>query len=182
MIGAMEIALGRPKGLGRFGDTEQAYLASLAPMVALALVAAGLGMVSGVGMVAVTSFFLMLVAQLAPAVLSHALAVRWGREGQWLRFATAFNWCQWVLPVFLFLLLVLVQGAVEAGVPQAGTGRFVVGALAVYALWLHWTLARHGLELSRIRAGVLVLLVNFGTGLLVVGPQLLQGWAEGPPA
>ena len=41
---------------------------------------------------------LTVVAQLAPPVLSHALARRWGREHLWLHYATAYNWCYWAHP------------------------------------------------------------------------------------
>jgi len=49
-------------------------------------------------------------------------------------------------------------------------GSFV--ALAVYALWLQFFLARHGLSLSRVRAVLLILAVNAGTAALVVVPEL----------
>ena len=98
----------------------------------------------------------------------------WRREAAWLRFATAFNWCQWAIPVLGSLLLLTVGhsgiGSVCRGVPPRGLALL---GLVSYGLWLHWFLARHGLGLSRLRAAVLVLGVNLATVLIVVGPRML---------
>ena len=61
----------------------------------------------------------------------------------------------------------------DAGLSEhAATGLLVLG-LGGYGLWLHWFLARHGLELSRLRAALLVMGVNLGTACLVLLPRLL---------
>jgi hypothetical protein len=49
----------------------------------------------------------------------------------------------------------------------------LVLGLGGYGLWLHWFLARHGLQVSGPRAALLVAVVNLGTVLLVIGPRLL---------
>ncbi len=182
VIGAAQLALGRGEGIRRFGDTPQAFLASLAPLVAFPLVGAAILLLSGGGGGAVTTLLLTLVAQLAPALLSHALAVRWGREAEWLRYATAFNWCQWAIPVMAFLLLVLLQFALGAGMPDSVAATLLVFALAGYGIWLHWVIARHGLNLPKGRAALLVVLVNAGTLVLVMGPRLLQIGLNGSSA
>jgi hypothetical protein len=99
-------------------------------------------------------------------VLSHALARRWDREAAWGRYATAFNWCQWTLPILLAGLLLGVGLVVSAGPQDGRAGAMVVLALSAYALWLHWFVARWGLGLSRGRAAGFVALVSLGTGLL----------------
>jgi hypothetical protein len=110
---------------------------------------------------------------LAPSVLSFELARLWGRQARWLRFATAFNWCQWLLPILASVLLLVLGMLLRAGLPEnVMTGALMFG-LGGYALWLHWFLARHGLALSGLRAALLVLAVNFGTALLVLAPRLL---------
>ena len=114
-----------------------------------------------------------LCALLAPPVLSFELARLWGRQNAWLRFATAFNWCQWVIPVIGTLLLVVLGTLAALGLPRTVASAALVLGLVSYGLWLHWFLARHGLGLSRVRAALLVLGVNFGTVLLVLGPRLL---------
>ena len=123
---------------------------------------------------AVALVLIALTAQLAPPVLSHALARRWEREAGWLRYATAYNWCQWaVLAVMVLLLLVL--GAVTGKPPSAVVGSRVFGwAAGGYGMWLHWVLARHGLGLGAGRAALLVLLVSLGVMALVLGPTLVR--------
>ena len=49
----------------------------------------------------------------------------------------------------------------------------MLGALGLYSFWLHWFVARHGLELSRWRAVVLVVAVNLVALLLVILPAQL---------
>lgn len=176
VVGAAQVAIGRAEGIARFGDTPQAFLASLAPLVAFPLVGAAALLMQGNLADAATTLLLTVVAQLAPAVLSHALAVRWGREAEWLRYATAFNWCQWAIPLVFLLLLFTMQ---VARLPDGVGGNLVVLVLACYGIWLHWTLARHGLRLSRGLAALLVVLVNAGTVLLVVGPHFVQGALNG---
>ncbi len=179
LIGALQLAVGQARGMARFGDTPQAFLASLAPLVAFPLVGATMLLYSGVVRQAFGTLLMTLVAQLAPAVLSHMVAVRWGRGAQWLRYATAFNWCQWAIPLMAFLLLVLLQIGLGNGMSDAAAAQLLVLALAAYGLWLHWTLARHGLDLTRGRAAVLVALVNAGTVAMVLGPRLLHGLING---
>lgn len=173
VIGAALVATGRPRGLARFGDSPQAFLASLAPWIAFPVVGAIGLLLAGHPGQALTTLLLTLVAQLAPAVLSHAMARRWGREDDWLRYATAFNWCQWAVPVFGLVLLPLVRIISPAAPADETAGNLVVIGLAGYASWLQWTLARHGLFLSRGRAILLVVLVNLGTIALVIGPLLI---------
>ena len=50
-------------------------------------------------MPAIADLLATVAVLLAPPVLSFEFARLWGRQDHWLRFATAFNWCQWLLPV-----------------------------------------------------------------------------------
>jgi hypothetical protein len=131
---------------------------------------------------AATDFLATLIAILAPPVMSFSLARRWGREGAWFRFATAFNWCQWVLPLLGAVLVLLAGFLVQAGIPLRDAVILLCCALLAYAFWLHWFLARHGLDLSAGRAALLVVIVNLITILLVGGPQLLDLLAHMPVA
>jgi len=54
-------------------------------------------------------------------------------------------------------------------------------ALVGYGLALHWFVARHGLRLSVLRAGVLAIGINVGTAALLVGLPRLLAWATGTP-
>ena len=171
--GILLLARGRADGLHQFGDTPPAFLASLAPLIAFPLVGAGLMLGQGEGLPALTALLSTLCALLAPPVLSYEMARMWRREGQWLRFATAFNWCQWAIPVLAAVLLTLVYPALAEAVSTETAGIVVIAAVAGYALWLHWFLARHALVLSGLRAALLVLFANLGTVVLVLGPRLL---------
>ncbi len=173
LLGMMRLARGRVDGLAQFGDTPQAFLSSLAPLLAFPIVGALLLLTTEGPVRALATLLATVVAQLAPAVLSHALARRWGREAQWLRYATAFNWCQWALPLAAIALLIVLQFALWAGLSEEAADQVLILGLAAYGLWLNWLLARHGLSLSRGRATALVALTNLGTVVLAIGPRLL---------
>jgi hypothetical protein len=172
--GVVRLATGHPDGFTQFGDSSEAFLASLAPLVAFPLVGAVLTLIDGGGLDALTNLLATLCALLAPPVLSYEVAQLWGRAGRWTRFAAAFNWCQWAIPLVASLLVVLAGILLSLGVPDDACLVAVVVGLAAYGLWLHWFLAHHGLGLSRIRAAVLVLGVNLVTVSLVLGPRLLM--------
>jgi len=110
-----------------------------------------------------------------PPVVTHALASIWGREAAWLRFATAFNWCQLgllVVAMAALFLMVTIAGA-EAAV-------LVIGVIGIYALWMHWFLARHGLGVSPKRAALVVLAVHAATTLVVMIPRVIAAMMRGP--
>ncbi|MGH7152842.1 MAG: hypothetical protein ACREF3_02850, partial [Acetobacteraceae bacterium] len=89
--------------------------------------------------------------------------------------ATALNWCQWAIPVVAIGLMVFVYPVLAGAISVRVAGVCVILLLAGYALWLHWFLARHGLELSAFRAALLVVIVNVGTVVLVIAPRLVTG-------
>ncbi len=173
VLGVVRLARGRADGIRQFGSTREAFLASLAPLIAFPLVGGILMLLGGGGLEALLDLLATLCALLAPPVLSFEVARLWGKEAAWLRFATAFNWCQWIIPVVLSLLL-LIGGTLAAfGLPRSVARMIIVLGLICYGLWLHWFLARHGLGLSRARAAVMVLGVNLATVLIVLGPRML---------
>lgn len=179
VIGVVRLARGRADGLRHFGATREAFLASLAPLIAFPLVGAVLMLLSGGGIDVLANFLATVCALVAPPVLSFEVARLWGREAAWLRFATAFNWCQWAIPVFGSLLLVVLGMLVAMGLPRPVARVLAVVGLVLYGLWLHWFLARHGLGLSRMRAGVLVVGVNLATVAIVMAPRLLMLVTDG---
>jgi len=173
IVGVLRVAFGRADGLARFGTTVQSFLASLAPLIAFPIVGAMLEFLHDGLMPAISLILLTLVAQLTPPVLSHAMAVRLGREEAWLHYATAYNWCYWALPIVGAILMVVFGTATGAGLPSTLAAKGVLMCLGAYSLWLHWFLARHALQLARGRAALLVAVVNAGTLILVIGPSLL---------
>jgi hypothetical protein len=173
LLGIARVACGRVAGLAHFAGTQQAFLASLAPLLAFPLVGTALLLLRGGGLPALADLFATITALLAPSVLSFEFARWWQREAEWLRFATTFNWCQWALPVVVTLLLTVLGVLSQTGLSEpAATVLLVVGVLG-YGLWLHWFIARHALRLSGVRAGLLVLGVNLGTALLILVPRLI---------
>jgi hypothetical protein len=174
LIGILRVARGRRDGLTQFGSTTQSFLASLAPLIAFPLVGGVMMLASGAGAQALTDLFATACALLAPPALSYELAKLWGREAHWLRFATAFNWCQWILPLAGSALLIVLSTAIAVGLSEHAASIVLIIGLGCYALWMHWFLARHGLDLPAGRAALLVLGVNLATVLLVIGPRLLM--------
>ena len=179
VLGIALVARGRREGLQQFGATKDAFLASLAPLVAFLLVGSGLLLLGGAGWEALEDFLLILCFMLAPLVLAQALAQAWGRDAAWLHYATAFNWCQWAVQAFAAVLLLALGLLLNAGLPESAAAVAFTAGLAAYALWLHWFVTRHALGLGPWRAGLFVVLVNGGTALLVLGPQLLQDAVNG---
>ena len=177
LLGISRLARGRADGLAQFGDTRQAFLASLLPLIAFPLLGEVLVAMRGEAP-SLTDLLATLCALLAPPVLSFSLARLWGREALWPRFATAFNWCQWAIPVIAFVLLLAVSLLIALGVPNEAAGHLWILALAGYGVWLHWFLARRALDLSVFRAVALVVLVNAATVAMVIGPLLIARLAE----
>jgi len=178
ILGVIRLARGRADGIRQFSATRDAFLASLAPLIAFPLVGGALMLLGGGGLTALSDLLATLCALVAPPVLSFEVARLWGRQDAWLRFATAFNWCQWIIPVIGFVLLMVLAILATLGLPRTiARAGFVLGLIS-YGLWLPWFLARHGLGLSRVQAGLLVFGVNFATVLLVLGPRVLVGFGD----
>jgi hypothetical protein len=173
LAGILRIARGRADGIACFGASPQAFLSSLAPLLAFPLAGALLTLSSDGPIVALTSLAVALCAVLMPAVLSFELARLWKRQNNWLRFATAFNWCEWILPVVAGVAMLPLSLAVAAGMDEATASLMLSGILAGYGLWLHWFLARNALGLSALRAVTLVILVNLATGVTLMGPHVV---------
>jgi hypothetical protein len=173
LLGMLRIARGRADGVECFGSSPQAFLASLAPLIAFPLVGAVLAIFAEGPKRALTGLAMTLCALLTPAVVSYELARIWRRVDAWARFATAFNWCEWILPVLACLVIVPLSVAINAGMSETTASLVLLGCLGLYGLWLHWFLARHALALSVFRAVVLVVVVNLSTAVAVMGPRLL---------
>jgi hypothetical protein len=173
LVGMLRVARGRADGIACFGATSQSFLASLAPLLAFPLVGATLGIFTEGPWRALASLAMTLCALLTPPVLSYEIAKLWNRADAWARFATAFNWCEWVLPAIACLVMVPLSVAITAGLSEKLASYILIACLSCYGLWLHWFLARNALSLSIGRAIAMVILVNAGTVAVVVGPGLL---------
>ncbi len=173
LLGIVRVACGRADGLARFGATREAFLASLAPLVAFPMVGGILMLLQGAGRAGAAQLLATLCALLGPPVLSFELARLWNRRAAWLHFAVALNWCQWAIPMVAAVAIAVAFPLLNAVLSERAALAGSLSVVGCYALWLHWFVARHGLGLSRLRATALVLLVNIGTAVLVLGPTLL---------
>jgi hypothetical protein len=175
LVGLARLARFRADGLNGFEASVPAFLNSLVPLFGFALVGAVMMMLHGDIIPALDDLLLTTVALLGPLVISEKLAGLWHCGETWLKFAVVLNWCQWTLPVVLFLCLILSGVLVAAGLDEATA--VLAAALGVlgYGMSLHWFLARKALGLRGGRAALLVLAMNLGTGLLALGPRLLAG-------
>jgi len=163
----------RPEGFAEFGATRQAFLNSLAPLIAFPLVGGLLMLVSGGGIGVVSDLLATVIALLAPAVISAGLAERWQRGDWWLRYGVAFNWAQWAVPIVAVALLMSAGALRRIGLGEQPAAIVVLFAIAGYGMGLHWFLARHGLGLGPGRATLLVIVVNLGTVVLVMAPRFV---------
>nr|WP_294546264.1 hypothetical protein [uncultured Rhodopila sp.] len=173
LVGIWRIARGRADGVACFDATPRAFLASLAPLLAFPIVGTVLAMFSDGPRRALTGLGMTLCALLMPAVLSFELARFWNRSEAWMRFATAFNWCEWILPVLACLAMVPMSLAIGAGVDESSANLALLIGLGCYGLWMQWFLASKALSLPAARAMLFVILVNIGTFLAIAGPAAL---------
>ena len=180
LLGLARVMRGRKDGLLQFGDSAEAVLAALAPLLAFLVVGAILSLVGG-NRDALEYVALATVVLLGSLVFSFEVARRWGRARQWFRFATAFCWCQWAGPLMLVAAMVLMMLLLAAGVEAHAATAIGIVLLSAYGLWLHWFLARHALDLSGWRAVVLVVVMMTLTFLLTLVPELAGYAVNGPP-
>jgi hypothetical protein len=169
----------RADGFANFTATPTGFLNSLAPMLAFPLVDGVILLLVGASRTALASVLSNLVLLLAPAVLSHLLAQFWRREAQWLRYVVAYNWC---LAAMTLVVVVLVVGMLTAANSNAAAVELLaltVMGLAIYWLALSWFMVWRGLNLSWWRAVLFVVLLNLGTGVLVLGPRMAAGTMSG---
>ena len=181
LLAITRVARGRKDGLQQFGDSAQALLGALAPLVAFLLVGAVLGLITG-SREAVEDMAAFTVLLLAPLVVSFEIARRWDRANQWFRFAVAFCWCQWAGPMALVAVMILMALLMAGGVSENGAASVGLTCLAIYAFWLHWFLARHALDLRPGRALLMVIAVDLVTFAMFALPQLADYAVNGPPA
>jgi hypothetical protein len=173
LVGLFRLGRFRADGLDQFEGSVTAFLNSLAPLLGFALVRALLMLLHGEVRAAADDLLLTAVVLLGPLVISEKLAAVWNVGGAWLKFAVVLNWCQWTLPVVLFVCLLVSAFLVAAGWGEDMAVLAAAGVVLVYGLSLHWFLARRALGLGAGRAALLVLAMNLGTGLLAIGPRLL---------
>jgi hypothetical protein len=177
--GVARLARFRADGLAAFDASPAGLLNALAPWLGFALVGFMLVLLSGAPLQALGDLLATVVALLTPSVLSQALARLWGREAGWLRYAVAFTWCQWLMPVALLAALMASGLLIAAGLPEDVAELAAALALLAYSLALQGFLVRRSLDLTRWRLAAMVAAVNVGTAAVVMLPVLLRLAVEG---
>jgi hypothetical protein len=176
--GVARLARFRADGLQAFEATPTGLLNALAPWLAFAVVGFVLMIVAGSAQQAIGDLLASIVALLTPPVVSQALARLWGRQDAWLRYAVAFTWCQWVMPVALLATLMASGLLMAAGLPENLAESLAALVLLVYAVSLHGFVIRRALDLSRWRTAGMIIAINLGTVAVVMGPTLLNAVME----
>lgn len=182
LAGLTRLVLFNRSGFAAIGSTTQAFLSSLAPLIAFVSVGTvldvlGLGWRLGLG-----DGLQTLCVVLGQPVASNLFARLWRREDRWLRYATAMNWCQVAIPVLgaVFLAAAAVFGSASASPRTLVMAAF--SAVFVYAVVLNWFLAWRGLDLSPWRAVLFLLAVTGAVSLLLAVPVGLRLAAARVPA
>ncbi len=169
----------RADGLAYFAGGVPQVMGSLMPLLAFPAAFLLLMLAAGGRLRDVAELLSVIDAVLLQLVLSEALARRWDREAEWGRYAVAFNWCQWAVPVVGIGLMVGLRFLVGAGLPPMLAAPLAVVALAAYALGLQWFVARQALRLGGARAALLVAGVNLCTAAVVIVPAQLRVMMQG---
>jgi hypothetical protein len=169
-------------GFAVVGNTPQAFLSSLSPLIAFLLVGSALEVLSWGWRTGVGDGLQTLCVVLGQPVISNYLARRWKREDRWFRYATAMNWCQVAIPVLGALLLTaaLLLGSLGFAPRVIAYGAF--GVIFFYATILNWFLAWRGLDLSVWRAIGFLVLVTLGLAAVLAIPVALRAAQVGLPA
>ncbi|MBC7636694.1 MAG: hypothetical protein H7251_13935 [Acetobacteraceae bacterium] len=177
--GMGQLARLRGAGITQFPTTRQAFFNSLAPWLALPLVGGVMLLLGGQFQAAIGNLLFAIVALLAPAVVSHALARWWGREAGWLRYAIAFNWCQWVITAGGLTGLLLGEIALQIGMPRNAVLIVLSLGFMGYAMAVQSTLASFALAITKLRAVGFIIMVNLVSLLLVLLPMLGRAGGAG---
>jgi hypothetical protein len=174
MRGLWLLARGRRAGIAEFGNSTDALAASLAPLIAFPLVGAAVAGLQGAWQAGVIDLLSRLCAVLAVPVITYEFARATGCEDKWLRTVTALDWSFWAIVPLMFVAAFAGAGLVAAGLALHLAAGIMLGACAAYLLWLHWVIARAGLEIGAGQAALLVLLTCLAIGFCSVGPVALD--------
>lgn len=180
VTGVARLARFRADGLAAFDASPVGLLNALAPWIAFAVVGFLLAMIGGAARDAIGALLASAVALLAPPVIAQALARWFGRAGQWLRYAVAITWCQWIMPPLLLVAMMASALLLALDLPQRLAEVLVAVAVLGYAVALQVFVARAALAITLLRAVVFSVAVQAGTFALVIGPLLLgDAWRSG---
>lgn len=169
--GIIKLASGNAKGAEEFSSTPESFTASLAPFIAFPLVGAVITSVSGDWKMAAIVFFSRLCGVLILPVLIYEFARIFGRKAQWLRTATALNWCNWLALPAALVAVVIMTAAISCGLSAQFSEIAAIGIIGLYLLWNRWFVLKVGLQLN-----------GWPAALILVASLVLSGFFSFLPA
>jgi hypothetical protein len=172
LAGIARLAVFDRSGFAAIGKTKQAFLSSLSPLLAFLLVgtafeAATTGAANAYGLQDGLQTLCILLGQ---PVVSNLFARLAGRQEEWLRYATAMNWCQLVLPLVVVVFAAVAWVAGMAGLAARPIAYGLFTAVLLYAVVLNWFLIWRGLNLSKLRAVLFLLAVTATLAFMLTLP------------
>lgn len=172
--GVILLAQGKARGMAEFGGSTDAFLASLAPLIAFPLVLAVVAGLQGQPEAACISFLSLVTVSLAIAVVTQGFAAWTGREALWVRTATALNWSFWFVFPLMLAADTIRSLLVSAGMPQLVAFDVLMLGLCLYLFWYNWFIIRAGLQVKALAALGIAVVMNVAVFLLLVGPGLID--------
>jgi len=173
MRGLWLLATGRPGGIKEFSASMEGLTASLGPLIAFPLVGAAITAYQGQPELAALAFLARLCAVLAVPLLTFEAARLMRREALWMRTATALNWSFWMVVPLIFIAAVAGALLVTAGLDQTRAEYAAMGMILGYLLWFQWFAIRSGLQISRFKAALLVIVMCLAVAVLTAGPMMV---------
>lgn len=155
--GIAKLACGKAKGIDEFSGSMEAFTASLAPLIAFPLVGAVVTALAGNWKLATLGFLSRLCAVLVLPVVVYEFSRLFKRQEQWVRTATALNWCFWLVLPAVLLAAIIGSIAAQAGLPIQRVEVAVLAGVGLYLLWNRWFVLKSGLRISGWGAALILL-------------------------
>jgi hypothetical protein len=172
--GLLLLARGRADGIKEFANTQDAFYASLAPLIAFPLVGAGITAANGDAKLAAIAFLARLCAVLALPLITYEFARLSGHGAFWLRTVAALNWSFWLMVPLLMVAAIFGALLVSAGLPMPHAEGAALALMGFYMLWLNWFTLRSGLQMGGAKAALLTLLNVTAIALCSAAPMLVM--------
>lgn len=162
--------MGNKNGITYFSGTNRHIILALSSQILLvALIIVGNHLL--VPDLHIFSFFQFSLALIyiciimAKLLVTRQLAINWGKEENWYRYACADLWCNWF--PFLLFSIIKIGGIYITHLPLNNGNTFLLCNLvqSVYTLWLTWFVAKNGLEIENNQAWALIL-IDIGVTLM----------------
>lgn len=177
--GIVKLAFGNAKGMDEFSSTTEAFTASLAPLIAFPLVGAVITGLAGSWRLATLEFLARICTVLVLPLLTYEFSRLFNRQSQWIRTATALNWCFWLAMPAVLLAAIIGSTVAQMGLPIERVAGVVLGIAGLYLLWNRWFILKSGLQINGWKAAIIVLASLILIALLSILPLFIGLQAAG---